>query len=443
MNTPVLGIRREDKNSWERRVPLSPQLVEDLVQNHGLEVRVERSPNRTWPDREYQAAGAQLVDSLEGCGLVFAVKEIPLEQIQPDAAHVFFSHTIKGQSYNMPLLKRVLDQKASLVDYELITDESGRRLVFFGKHAGYAGMIDSLSVLGGRLALEGRLGQLVKIRPAWRYADLAAAKEEIALLGADLDPQEGFAGADRPLVVGITGYGNVSQGAQEILRLLPHEEHSPASLLALDSLDGLAPDRLHLVVFREEDMFHRRDGGEFSLKDYFANPGEYESRFEDYLPRLDLLVNAIYWSPECPRLVTKEWIDRAWAEGSQGRLSVIGDISIDIEGSIQCSLLATYPDNPRYVYLAGKDEISFGLDGHGPVIVAVDNLPCELPRDSSITFSEALADFVPALAATDWSRPFAELELPASLKRALIAHQGKLCPDYAYLEEALASGTAV
>ncbi len=437
MNSTVIGIRREDKSGWERRVALSPHLVEELVQREGFSLRVQSSENRTWSDRHYRAAGAEICDTLEGCGLVFAVKEIPAAEILDDSVHVFFSHTIKGQAYNMALLKRILDSRATLIDYELIADDAGRRLVFFGKHAGYAGMIDSLSTLGGRLALEGRFGPLTKVRSAWRYADLAEAKSEITALAGEIDPREGFAGRDRPLVVGITGYGNVSQGAQEILRLLPHEEHTASELRTLGSLEELDPGKLHLVVFKEEDMFCREADGGFDLNEYFTRPTLYKSRFEDVLPRLDLLVNAIYWTPDCPRLVTRSWVEEAWKSGKQGRLLVIGDISIDIEGSIECSLESTHPDNACYVYDANSGTIIHGLDGYGPVIVAVDNLPCELPRDASLTFSQALAPYVARLARTNWDKPFAELDLPAELKRAVIAHKGTLTPEFHHLHESI------
>lgn len=437
MNSTVIGIRREDKSGWERRVALSPHLVEELVKREGFHLRVQSSENRTWSDKHYRAAGAEICDTLEGCGLVFAVKEIPAAEILDDSVHVFFSHTIKGQAYNMALLQRILDSRATLIDYELIADDAGRRLVFFGKHAGYAGMIDSLSALGGRLALEGRFGPLTKIRSAWRYADLEEARTEIAVLASELDPREGFAGRDRPLVVGITGYGNVSQGAQEILRLLPHQEHTASELRSLQSLDELDSGKLHLVVFKEEDMFCRVADGGFDLQEYFTQPTLYQSRFEDILPKLDLLVNAIYWTPDCPRLVTRNWVEEAWEKDQKGRLLVIGDISIDIEGSIECSLESTHPDNACYVYEATSGKILYGLDGFGPVIVAVDNLPCELPRDASLTFSQALAPYVARLARANWNSSFEELDLPAELKRAVIAHKGNLTPEFHHLQESI------
>lgn len=439
MRAGVIGIRHEDKSPWERRVPASPELVRALCAEPDLEVRVERSPTRTWPDEAWRAVGAELVDELADCTLILGVKEIPPAKLQAGGVYVFFSHTIKGQAYNMPLLERILELGCSLVDYECVADEEGRRLVFFGRHAGYAGMIDGLAALGGRLVYEGRMSPLAQVRDAWRYADLADARRDLARI-ADRSTEEGFSGDGQPLLVGITGYGNVSQGAQEILEIFPLERHEPEQMLEPGFREGLDPTLLHLVVFREEHMFRRLDGAPFDLAAYFADPAAHAADFERYLPGLDLLVNAIFWNPDCPRLVTKEWVRRAWADGRRGRLKAIADISIDIEGSVEVSLRSTESDLPCYVYEAASGHVRPGLAGEGPVIMAVDNLPCEIPRDASRSFSKALAPFLAAMARSDWGRPFEELELPAPIKRAVIAHRGRLTPDYAYLNEHLGGG---
>jgi len=433
-----IALRREDKNPWERRVPASPELVRRLVEE-GFELRVERSPTRTWPDEAWRAVGARLVDDLAGCPLVLGVKEIPPEKLEPGAVYVFFSHTIKGQPGSMPLLKRILELGCTLVDYECVVDGEGRRLVFFGRHAGYAGMIDGLAALGGRLVHEGRISPLAQVRDAWRYADLADARRDLERL-AGRAGEEGFSGDGRPLVVGIAGYGNVSQGAQEILELFPLERHEPAELLEPGFRDDLDPTALHLAVFREEHMFRRRDGGPFDAPAYFADPGAHAADFERYLPKLDLLVNAIFWDPAGPRLVTRDWVRRAWADGSRGALKAVADLSIDVEGAVECSLAATESDAPTYVYEAATGRLRPGLAGEGPVILAVDNLPCEIPRDSSRAFSKALAPFLPALAAADWSRPWDRLDLPEPLMRAVIAHRGGLAPAFAYLAQHLEGG---
>jgi saccharopine dehydrogenase (NAD+, L-lysine-forming) len=145
-----IGIRREDKNIWERRAPLNPDHVRKLVAQ-GIEVLVQPSPIRTFPDQAYRQAGATISEDLSSCPMVFAIKEIPPHQFVAGHAYMYFAHVIKGQAHNMPMLQRLLDLRCTLIDYEKVTDEAGKRLIFFGRHAGLAGMIDSLWALGRRL----------------------------------------------------------------------------------------------------------------------------------------------------------------------------------------------------------------------------------------------------------------------------------------------------
>jgi len=290
-------------------------------------------------------------------------------------------------------------------------------------------MIDTLTAYGDRLRWEGHESIFSAIRSAHEYRSLEHARAELGALGAEDRPE--------PVIVGFTGYGNVSQGAQSILDLLPTEELDPASLLDPERRRRLRPDRIHKVVFYEKHMFQRADGGEFELQDYFDHPELYRSCFERFLPHLSILVNAIFWNDRCPRLVTKDYLRRAWPAGDLARLKVIGDISIDIEGAIECSVKATESDQPCYVYDPRSGVATDGVAGDGPVIMAVDNLPCEIPRESSETFSAALSPFLPALVAADWSRPFDSLDLPAPIKRATILHHGELTPDYRFMERFL------
>jgi alpha-aminoadipic semialdehyde synthase len=188
------------------------------------------------------------------------------------------------------------------------------------------------------------------------------------------------------------------------------------------------------VVFREEDMVEPNDPGRrFSLAEYYEYPERYHGCFEKHLPHLDVLVNAIYWEPQYPRLVTREWAKSNYLPGRVPRLKVIGDISCDIGGSVELTLRTMQPDNPCYVYLAREDAARDGVKGDGPVIMAVDNLPCEIPRESSEYFCAVLKEMVYPLASADWQSPFENLNLPACLKRAVIVHKGELTPGYRYL----------
>jgi alpha-aminoadipic semialdehyde synthase len=236
------------------------------------------------------------------------------------------------------------------------------------------------------------------------------------------------------MVFGFAGYGHVSQGAQEILDLLPHRQIEPEELMGLDQ----DTPGLFKVVFAEQHMARPVDRtGSFELQEYYKHPELYRGDFAKYVPYLTVLVNCIYWTPQYPRLITRELLHGLYGAGKSPRLRVIGDISIDVEGAIECSLEATNSGSPVYVYLPDEDRIELGVEGHGPVVLAVDNLPCELPVESSQEFGNALLPHIKAVAVADYSVSYEDLELPPAIKRAVIAHRGNLTPDYEYLQEYL------
>lgn len=372
-----IGIRKEDKSPWERRVPLVPEDIRELARA-GIQVVVEASPQRAVSDAEFEAAGIPVADSLVDCAVIVGIKEIPPPRFEPGKVYLFFAHVIKGQPYNMPMLRRMMEQKATLIDYERIVDAQNRRLIFFGREAGLAGMLNSLWALGQRLAWEGFETPLAGLRQARAYPDLEAARSALDDIAARIR-RRGLPGALSPVVCGFTGYGNVSQGAQEIFDILPHETVAPDDLTALPSN---ASDRVYKVVFREEHCVAPSTQGEaFELADYFSRGGRaYRSIFAPQAERLTLWVNCIYWDERYPRLLTLEDCRKMWAQGRQPKLRVIGDISCDPNGSVQCTVKATDPGDPVYVYEPATGRIVDGVAGHGPVMMAVDILPAEIPR---------------------------------------------------------------
>ena len=431
-----IGIRREDKNEWERRVPLSPSAVAKLT-GEGLAVCIQPSDIRAFSAEEYTAVGASVQEDLSICPIVFGVKEMPVDFLEQGKTYAYFSHTIKGQVYNMPMLQRLLDLKCQLLDYELVAEETGRRLLIFGRYAGLAGMIDALWALGKRLAWEGVASPFADVRRAFEYASLSEAKESIQQIGARIT-RDGLPAQVQPLVIGFAGYGNVSLGAQEILDLLPHTTVEPCRIGEVAAASKAPSEPILKVVFREEDMVEPvSPETRFELQDYYDHPEKYRSRFESYLPHIHVLVNGIYWEPRYPRLVTKDWLRSAWATGSRPRLKLIADIGCDIEGPIQCTVKATDPGNPVYVYDPVNESVTDGWDGPGVVVLAVDNLPCELPRDASEFFGGLLLPYVSRLARADYTAPFGKLDLPAELQRAFIVHQGTLTPAHTHLKEYL------
>lgn len=428
-----IGIRHEDKYELERRAPLTPKHVARLVKQKKLDIIVQSSDKRVFTDDEYLHAGAKIARDLKKCSVIFGVKEMPESFFEPEKTYVFFAHVVKGQPYNMDMLRKMIELKCNLIDYERVVDEQGKRLIFFGRYAGMAGMINSLWAFGLRMKEAGYGSRLARLRQAHSYHSLTEAKEDISAIG-QLIAENGIPHELRPFVVGFTGYGNVSQGAQEILGLLPVKEISPAKLLDLHHRKKLPDNLIYKVIFKEEDLYEHLDGEPFDLHDYFTNPQNYRSRFEQYIPHLSMMINCVYWDKRYPRLVTRDYMSKLFAKGAP-KLGVIGDISCDVEGSVECTLKPTEIDDPVYVYNPETGGISMGFKGKGMLIMAVDILPAELPRDSSDGFADVLVNFVKPIADADFSEHYDDLDLPKAIKKGLILHRGELTPEYKYMEE--------
>lgn len=432
-----VGIRAEDKSPWERRTPLAPEDVRALIAQ-GIEVRIQPSTARVYPIDEFLRAGATIDEKLDSCPVVLGIKEINPAAFRPGGTYVFFSHTVKGQPKNMPMLKRLLELGCTLIDYEKVTDENGRRLIFFGTFAGMAGIVETLVALGRRLLWEGIPNPLSELKRPVEYEDLAHAKSAVAAVGQRI-LEEGFHREFCPVVVGFAGYGNVARGAWEIMDLLPTEEISPEELCELCESDKASNRVLYKVVFREIHTVEPFEPGHaFDLNEYYAHPERYRGVFERYLPWLTALVNCIYWEPRYPRLVTKQALRRLFEPGRpKPRLRVIGDISADLEGAIECTVKITDPGEPYFVYDPLTEAAVPGVEGDGVVVMSVDILPSEFPRDASLYFGGVLRNYIPLLASADYSVPFEKLDLPPELKRAVIVYRGELTPPYKYLEKYL------
>ncbi|MBI5498677.1 MAG: hypothetical protein HY907_00415 [Deltaproteobacteria bacterium] len=432
MTRRILGIRREDKNRWERRAPITPADARGFIAS-GFDVVVQPSDIRVYRDADWTSAGARLSGDLAPCDVVLGVKEMPEDIFRGGGVYVYFAHVAKGQKYNMPMLRTLLARRATLVDYEKIVDDRGRRLVFFGRHAGLAGAIDSLWSLGRRLATEGFETPLAALEPAHRYGDLETARRALAAAGAGIR-ERGLPASLVPLVVGVTGYGHVAGGAMEVLEALGAREVAVEDLPRLFEPGGADARTVYRVTFREEHTVEPvAAGARFELAEYFEHPERYRGVFERHVPSLTVILNCVYWDAKYPRLVTKAGLARLWAQEAAPRLRVLGDITCDVLGSIECNLRTTTPDAPVYVWDPRTDTARDGVEGRGPIVLAVDNLPCELPDESSMSFGRALAPFVPALLGADWAQPFERLVLPRELKDAVIAHRGELAPRYAYI----------
>lgn len=435
----LIGIRREDKNIWERRIPLVPDDLKELQKNHGIETYVQPSKIRAFSDEDYRQGGATIEENLSPCKVIFALKELPIPFInaQTDGkVYALFAHVIKGQSYNMPMLKSLLEKKASLIDYEKVENSEKRRLMFFGNYAGLAGMHITLWALGQRLDWEKITNPFSTVRCTSDYKDLESAENVIKQVG-EFIRTEGLPSQIAPFVCGFAGYGNVSGGAQKIYDLLPVEEVTPR---VLPKLFEEEPNRhvCYKVVFKEEHMVSPKSSEHaFELQDYYGHPEKYVGVFEPFVQYMTVLINGIYWEERYPRLVTKQYLRQNLTGTEVPRLRVIGDISCDVEGAIEATIRVSTPGQPVFTYNPQKDEAADGVEGQGVAIMAIDNLPGLLPVEASSFFSEKLKEFVPAIANADYDVDFETLNLPAPIKGALISHKGELTPNYRYLEKFL------
>jgi len=432
----IIGLRHEDKYVMERRVVIVPIHVEKLVKAHGIKFIVESSPKRIFSDQEFIKAGAEVQNDMKSCDVVFGVKEIPEKVFEPGKTYIFFSHVIKGQPYNMPMLKAMMQKGCNLIDYERVVDEQNRRLIFFGKFAGLAGMVNSLWSLGQRLREFGYDDNpFLKIKQSYQYNSLEEAKKVVAQVGREIS-EKGLPNELLPLTIGFTGYGNVSIGAQEIANLLPSMEITPEELLVLEKRKDIASNLIYKVVFMEKHISKRKDGGLFDLQDYYSNPQDYENDFEKFIPHISVLMNGMYWDARYPRIFTKDFLKNL-SERGELRTLVVGDVTCDPNGSIEFTHKGTAIEDPVFVYNPFTNLPTMGFKGDGILVMAVDILPSELPRDSSQAFSDALFNFVEPVAKTDFSVSFDDLQLPKPLKKAMILHKGNLTPDYEYIHRYL------
>ncbi|CAK4130240.1 unnamed protein product [Aphanomyces euteiches] len=423
-----VGVVREVYNKWERRAPVTPGHVQELVQA-GIQVRVQPSTQRIFTDDQYTAAGATVTDDLSPANVIVGVKQVPIDKLLPDKTYMFFSHTIKAQPENMKLLDAILEKRIRMIDYECITQggqRNGRRLIAFGGYAGRAGMLAGFRGLGERLINKGYSSPFVNIGSAYMYPDLDRAKEAVVAAG-ELIQKNGLPADLAPLTFVFTGNGNVSKGAQEMFKLLPHKMVDPSEL------PHLPPNR-HLVygcVVNEQHMVEHKDKKEFSKDHYYKNPHEYVPVFhKNIAPYTSLLINCMYWDDRYPRLLTKDQMeDLTRLASGEPKLQGVADISCDLGGSVEFLDRSTTIEDPFYLYDINTRSSKPGLAGSpGVMMMGVDILPSELPTESSTHFGNHLVGFLKTLSSGDAAT------LPVELEGAVIAENGKLSPKYEYIQ---------
>ncbi len=395
-----IGILRETKTPPDKRVPLTPeQCVE--VQNKFTDVKVIVQPSkiRCFKDSEYQSLGIQLKEDLSNCDILLGVKEVKVTDFIAGKKYLFFSHTIKKQEYNRNLLQAVLKKKIQLIDYETLTDKEGFRIIGFGRFAGLVGAYNGFRAFGLR-------NNLFDLKPAHQCDDL---KEMYQQLDAIKLPS---------IKIAVTGNGRVANGVLEVLDHLKINRLLPEEFLRITNPNG--PVFTQLLP---GNYVCRKDGSAFELYHFFNHPEMYKNCFHPFTGSTDLLMAAAYWDPKSPVLFTSDDMKK-----DSFRISVISDITCDIEGSIPSTKRASTIDDPFYDYNPETEELEKAFSSMNNVSVqAVDNLPCELPKDASLDFGRNLIDRVfPGLFGKD---------IDGIIERASITKEGELTPTFSYLQD--------
>jgi len=393
-----IAIIREGKVPVDHRVALLPEQCQALqAQYPQLSFKVEPSKVRCIPDEAYQSAGIELSSDISDCDIFFGVKEVPIDQLIPNKTYFFFSHTIKAQAYNRGLLRNILDKKIRLIDYECLTNAKKQRIVAFGRFAGIVGTYNGIKTYGER-------SQRFQLKPAHECPDYEALKAELQK-------------ANFPAIkIAVTGTGRVGKGAVEILEALNLRKVSPEDYLHTNYSEPV------YTVLGSGKYYKAKDGQVWSLKEFYQNPEHFTADFLKYTQVSDLLITAHYWHPQAEPLFSKSDM-----RTSDFQIKVIADITCDVEGSIPSTLRVSTIDKPVYDYNPQTEAIEEAYSQAQNIsVMAVDNLPCELPYDASKSFGEQLSDQVfPALLGDDPTH---------IIRRASITDsQGNLMPNFNYL----------
>jgi alanine dehydrogenase len=394
-----IGIIREGKVPSDQRTPFTPELLYEVKTIFGnrFSVCVESSADRCYTDEEYQQQGIDVVDDMSSADILFGVKEVPIKQLIPKKTYFFFSHTIKKQPRNESLLKAILVKSIRLIDYELLKNPAGERVVAFGRWAGIVGAYNAFWTYGKKTGL-------YELRRASACKDLEDLKVELRKVSLPL------------IKICVTGSGRVGKGVLEILGILGIREVEPQDFLR---------NEFEVPVFTclsTADYLRRISDGGYEQAHFYANPEAYESQFMPFAEAAEILIAAAYWDPKAPRLFELEAI-----RSPKFSISVIADITCDIDGSVPTTHRASTILAPVYdVDRNTSQELPPFASEHSISVMAIDNLPCELPRESSAEFARQLQE---------WVVP--ELGNPISpiLEKASITRDGNLTLDFMYLSD--------
>lgn len=392
-----IGLLREGKVPADNRVALTPAQCKWIHKN-SAEVRIiaQSSPDRCYSDKEYRAAGVEVRDDIGDCDILFGIKEVPVTDLVEDKTYLFFSHTKKAQSYNQRMFQTILDKKITLIDYECLEHDDGQRILGFGFFAGIVGAHNGMMAYGKRTG-HFHLGRV--------YEQKSFRELIHTYFGLKLPPVK----------VVVTGSGRVAHGILEIMNLLEVIEVEP---------DEFLEKKFAYPVFTQlkgASLYEYMGDGAYNREDFHHHPENYRCKFVPFTHVADIVMNGIYWDKGMPRLF--EWEDLT---DSRFKVQTIADITDDKEGSIPCNLGDTTMQNPVYgVNKQTRERTEPYLPGSVDVM-AVGNLPNELPRDASRYFGEQLIKYV-----------LEDLVGKGSpvIDRATMVRGGRLTEPYSYLAD--------
>jgi saccharopine dehydrogenase (NAD+, L-lysine-forming) len=401
-----IGVIREGKVPPDFRVPLTPKQCRTIETVYpSVKIKVQKSPIRIYKDEEYTAQGIEVVDDLNDCDLIIGVKEVRIEDLIPGKKFMFFSHTIKKQPYNRTLLQAIIDRKVELIDWETLRDKQNKRVIGFGRYAGIVGAYNGLRAIGLKTGL-------FELKKALDCHDRKEVELELRKVKLPSNYK-----------IILTGYGRVGHGAREIIDLLDLKEVTPDEIVANDYDE---PVFAHLEL---EDYYQSKEAKPFDKAEFYSNPERYKSNMKRFVSKVDFYIACHFWNNKAPFIITKEDLKEA-SEKNTLRLKVVADVSCDIDGPIACTIRPSKIADPFYGYHPQTgQEFDFNND-EAMMVMAVDNLPCELPRDASEDFgSEFIKYVLPNLVKEDTDD---------IIERAKMTNEnGVLTPNFSYLQDYL------
>ena len=392
------GIIKERKNPPDRRVVFSPEELKQLKSEFPTaEIEVESSDIRIFSDEQYANLGINVTNDMNSCDVLFGVKEVPVDALIPNKKYFFFSHTIKKQPYNRKLLQALLDKNIDFYDHETIVDANYNRLIGFGRYAGIVGSYNAFRAFGIKFGLF----TLPK-------AETLSGKEDlVAKLKRQVLP---------PIKVVLTGCGKVGNGAKEILDAMKMKEVS---------VDNFLTKKYSEPVYVQIDVLDynkRKDGQNLEKNDFYSNPTEYTSDFERFTKVSDIFIAGHFYGNDAPYILTQDML-----KANDCNIKVVADISCDVNGPIACTIKASTIAEPLFGYLPSEHKEVDVFHPAAIVVMSVDNLPCELPKDASEGFGEMfMKHVIPA---------FFNGDKDGILKRAKMTENGKLTERFQYLQD--------